>query len=565
MKSRPNKRSRENQPAPRRAGRLGAWLAVTNLVYVLPLLFVGATLLAWNWSADQEGERIRLLTDEEASRASTVILDRLQGHADVSARAGNRWLLRDPRDQPEWDYDLFSRRWLHPELETVEWLGPDLEPRFWPSNQKAVLANVVGRDDLDAAATEHRVVLAGPYYFGDGHPVSLTIVPVERGDVTEWVVSAYDLARVLRFTLQGANASFAMALLSDGREVFASHDQEADLPAGWERTVDLEYDRLDLQLHVWPRPVTLDRFRTRMPQMVLIGGIMAAVVLTLGIRLAQVSARRAIEARMTASLQGEVRARAAAEKLLERRVGELSRSNQEFERFAYAISHDLRDPLNTIYLNLQLVLTQEGESLVPERRRLQQAATAVDRLDAMIGRLLEYARAGGGGDSLELVAADEALDDAVANLEALIVQHEASVSSGTLPNLLAHRAALTRLFQNLVSNALKYRAERPPEVNVEAVMRDEEWLFSVADNARGMNEKEIRRAFDLFWRHDDGGTTTGEGIGLAVCKRIVERHGGRMWIESRQGHGTTFFFTWPADPDNFVGRVAADDTAPRTR
>ncbi|MGD8331500.1 MAG: HAMP domain-containing sensor histidine kinase [Acidobacteriota bacterium] len=562
MKRKTNRRSREDRPARSRAGGLRAWLAVTNLVYVLPLLFVGVTLFLWQWSMEQEGERIRLLTDEEASRAVNVILDRLQGHADMSARSGNRWLLRDPRDQPEWDYDLFSRRWLHPELETVEWIGADLEPRFWPSNQKPVLANVVGRDDLDAAATEHRVVLAGPYYFGDGHPVSLTIVPVERGDATEWVVSAYDLGRVLRFTLQGANASFAMALLSDGREVFASHEQEADLPAGWERTVDLEYDRLDLQLHVWPRPVTLDRFRTRMPQMVLIGGIMAAVVLALGIRLAQVSARRAIEARMTASLQDEVRARGAAEKLLERRVGELSRSNQEFERFAYAISHDLRDPLNTIHLNLQLVLAQEDETSATERRRLRQAATAVERLDTMIGRLLEYARAGGGGDSLELVAAEEALDDAVANLEALIVRHEASVSRGTLPNLIAHRAALTRLFQNLVSNALKYRAERPPEVTVEAVKSDEEWVFSVADNARGMSDKDIRRAFDLFWRHDDGGDTAGEGIGLAVCKRIVERHGGRMWIESRQGQGTTFFFTWPADPDAGAGRGVSE--GPRT-
>jgi signal transduction histidine kinase len=298
-----------------------------------------------------------------------------------------------------------------------------------------------------------------------------------------------------------------------------------------------------------------------MPQIVLIGGIMAAVVLALGIRLAQVSARRAIEARMTASLQDEVRARAAAEKLLERRVGELSRSNQEFERFAYAISHDLRDPLNTIHLNLQLVLAQDGETKAAERRRLDQAATAVERLDTMIGRLLEYARAGGSGDRLELVAAEEALDDAVANLDALIARHEASVSSGTLPNLIAHRAALTRLFQNLVSNAVKYRAERPPEVNVEAVKGDDEWVFSVADNARGMTEKEIRRAFDLFWRHDDGGSTTGEGIGLAVCKRIVERHGGRMWIESRPGQGTTFFFTWPADPDNGAGRAVSEDAA----
>jgi signal transduction histidine kinase len=171
----------------------------------------------------------------------------------------------------------------------------------------------------------------------------------------------------------------------------------------------------------------------------------------------------------------------------------------------------------------------------------------------MIGRLLEYARAGGGADALELVDASDALDDATANLQALIESQGASVTGGRLPKVIAHKAALVRLFQNLVSNSIKYRGDEAPVVNVEAVKGDEEWVFSVADNARGMDKREIDNAFDLFWRHD-AGATTGNGIGLAVCKRITERHGGRMWIQSSPGEGTTFFFSWPADPDAVSGQ-----------
>jgi signal transduction histidine kinase len=540
----------------RQQGRLANWLAASNLLFVLPIVFFVAVVVLWQWTLDNERERIRLLTSEEASRVASALADRLQGHADTSARAGNRWLLREPYDQDEWDEDLYSRRWLNPELETVEWLDADLNARWWPSNQEPVAARIVSPDDLTRSGAEHRVVLAGPSFDPEGDPVSVTIVPLEQADDTvEWVVAVYDLQRVLRFTLQGASSSFALALVADERELFVSHVEDRSFAEGWERAIDLGYDQLSLRLHVWPRAVTLEGLRTELPQMALIGGLLATVVLALGIRLAQVSSRRAMESRMTESLQAEVRARKLAEKSLERKLHELSRSNQEFERFAYAISHDLRDPLNAIHLNVQAVLSHAAHDLAGEdRRRLENGAKAVSRLDAMIGRLLEYARAGGGVNGLELVDSAEAFEDAIANLQGLVDEHHATVTSGALPKVIAHRAALARLFQNLVSNAIKYRGDDPPEVNVEAVKGDEEWIFSVADNARGMEDKQIAKAFDLFWRHQDGGATAGEGIGLAVCKRIVERHGGRIWIESSPGEGTTFFFSWPADPDVVSGQ-----------
>ena len=113
--------------------------------------------------------------------------------------------------------------------------------------------------------------------------------------------------------------------------------------------------------------------------------------------------------------------------------------------------------------------------------------------------------------------------------------------------VIAYRSALVRVFQNLLSNAIKYRAEEDPAIRVDASQAEDAWVFTVADNGRGMNAGQIGHAFDLFWR-DGSGIAPGEGIGLATCKRIVERHGGRIWVESNPGKGTTFFFSLPADP-----------------
>jgi signal transduction histidine kinase len=437
---------------------------------------------------------------------------------------------------------------MTPELETMEWIDADLTARWRPSDTRPLVSSIAPREHLHRAVEEHRVVLAGPFFLAAGDAVLLAIVPIPRGnEPPQWVVSVYRLERMFRTVLQGSRATFATAVLAGDQEIFVSHPEAGATRQRWEHDVEIGYDALSLRLVVWPTAAGLEIFRTHVPRLALLGGVLATSLIALGIRLAQVSSRRAGEARMNAILQAEVRARKRAEKTLESKVRELSRSNREFERFAYAISHDLRDPLNAIALNLQTVLDASDALGDQDRHRLEQGATAVSRLDTMIGRLLGYARAGG-DDDLELVDVTAVLTDATENLGALIAENGAKVVHGKLPKLIARRSQLTRLFQNLIANAIKYRDERPPEIRVEAAPGDEEWIFSVADNAVGMDENQIEHAFELFWRHRRS-AAPGSGIGLAVCKRIVEQHGGRVWIESSPGEGTTFFFALPADPD----------------
>jgi signal transduction histidine kinase len=553
---------------------LRSWIAARNPLFWLPLAFLAATLTLWQWSTERETERIRLFTNEEASRISAAIGRRIQGQVDDSERTGRRWLMRGPGEAAEWDYDLFARRWLNPEIVTMELIGPGSAgpaARLWPSEQEPIVMSFLPLEVLQRAVAERRVVLAGPFFSDDGVPMTMTVASFERGSRTvEWVVSVYDLRQTLRFALQGADSSFGLSLVAEGWTIFVTQPGGASLRETWARAVELEHGDLSLDLYVWPTAAALERLRTPMPQVALIGGILATVVLALGIRLAQVSSQRASDQIVADSLQAEVRARMRAEQSQERRLDELSRSNEEFERFASALSHDLRDPLNAIGLNIQMVLTEMTPEIDPENRKhLERASTAIARLDSMLERLLAYARAGGGTDAFELVDTQDLFDEVIANLEALVEEHGAKVTADNLPFVIANRSAISRLLQNLISNAMKYRSEETPAIRVAASQGEGEWAFSVADNGRGMSEQQIGRAFDLFWRGDsnqpagDGADDIkGEGIGLAACKRIVESHGGRMWIESTVGAGSTFFFSLPADPASLSAKPDARPTRP---
>ena len=540
---------------PRVLRRLGRWIAAKftaagGVFLLVPLAGVAATLLFWQAATTFEREQIQRLTSSETARVVSDAGQRLQERAEGSLRAADRWLLDDPTDQADWNYDAYSRRWVVPEFLTVEWVGPNLEPRWWPIDFNASIAmRVVTPEQLEQAVAEHRVVMVGPLVLPDGNDVLATIVPIERGsELAGWVATLFDGGMVLRSALSSIDTGFTIHAYDGRREVFARYPDEPATVSEWRKAVEVRYDAFAVDVVIEPLVSTVERFRSPLPRLVLVGGLLGSLALALVVRLARVSSLRVSEARMTRALRAEVRARRVAEKALERKVAELSRSNDEFERFAYAISHDLRDPLNAIALNLQVVLSDpDAEVESGERDRLEVAARGVTRIDDMLGRLLRYSSVGRGGDGLDLVDVSEVLSDATANLQALVEQHNARIAKGRLPQVIAYRSQLTSLFQNLLANSIKHRSDRPPEVTVECEQGADEWTFSVADNGRGMDELQIERAFELFWRRDDHGDN-GSGIGLAICKRIVELHGGRVWIESTPGEGTTFFFTIPANP-----------------
>lgn len=232
--------------------------------------------------------------------------------------------------------------------------------------------------------------------------------------------------------------------------------------------------------------------------------------------------------------------------LLAAERAELARSNADLQQFAYVASHDLKEPLRMVTSYLQLLerrcrgkLDADGEQFI--RFALEGAA----RMELLLSDLLAYSRVSGGETALAPVDMGEALDQALSNLRPAIADAGAVVSSAPLPIVIANQSRMVQLLQNLVGNAVKFRGPEPPRVQVRAERNGAEWVFAVRDNGIGIEQEHRQRVFQMFERLHARGQYPGNGIGLAIARRIVERLGGRIWVESQVGKGSIFYFTVP--------------------
>ena len=235
------------------------------------------------------------------------------------------------------------------------------------------------------------------------------------------------------------------------------------------------------------------------------------------------------------------------EKRVVDRTLELKRSNEDLEQFAYVASHDLQEPLRMIRNYLQLLQQRYKTELDPNAHDfINFALDGSKRMNQLIHDLLAYSRVGTHGKELVVTECDQALEDALANLTVAIEESKAEVKRDSLPPVIGDEVQLTQLFQNLIGNAVKFRGEATPKVHVGVQRKGGEWEFTVRDNGIGIAEQDFQRIFVVFQRLHNREKYPGTGIGLSVCKKIVERHGGRIWVESKPGKGTTFHFTIPA-------------------
>jgi two-component system, sensor histidine kinase and response regulator len=232
---------------------------------------------------------------------------------------------------------------------------------------------------------------------------------------------------------------------------------------------------------------------------------------------------------------------------LRRTAEDLRRSNQELEQFAYIASHDLKEPLRIMTIYIQLLERAFGDQLDEKTSQyIGHAVGAAQRMKRLISDLLTFARVGSSTNYLaEEADCAATFDQAVANLAAMIGEKRAQVSRGPLPIVRGDPMQLVQLFQNLIANSVTYSKE-VPIVRAEALRQNRHWLFSVRDNGIGIDPEFADRIFLIFERLHHKGEHSGTGIGLAICKKIVERHGGTIWVESAPGQGSTFFFTLPA-------------------
>ncbi len=233
---------------------------------------------------------------------------------------------------------------------------------------------------------------------------------------------------------------------------------------------------------------------------------------------------------------------------VEERTAELARSNADLEQFAYSASHDLQEPLRMMGSYLQALEQRSGDCLDEHACNfIRLSLDCTERMQRLINDLLAYSRVGTRGEQFETVDANTVVDQVIADLQETIKRHQAEVTHDELPTITADPLLLTQLFQNLIGNAIKFRGENPPRVHVSAEPSGRQWVFSVRDNGIGIDPQYSDRIFVVFERLHPADEYPGTGIGLAICKRVVERHRGRIWCDSEPGKGTTFRFTIPGD------------------
>jgi len=244
---------------------------------------------------------------------------------------------------------------------------------------------------------------------------------------------------------------------------------------------------------------------------------------------------------------GQFIERTRAEAGLRSATANLERSNAELQQFAYTASHDLNEPLRMITSYLQLVQERLKDKLDPQAREFVGfALDGAQRMRALIADLLAYSRVEAKGTAFEETDCEQIFETSVQNLRVAIEENEATIEHQPLPKVRGDMVQLTQVFQNLIGNALKFHGADAPHIRVGANQQNGEWAFYVRDNGIGIDPKDFDRIFVIFQRLHTRQEYSGTGMGLAICKKIVERHGGRIWVESAAQKGSTFYFTLPA-------------------
>ncbi len=373
-----------------------------------------------------------------------------------------------------------------------------------------------------------------PYYRGGTH----ASIEQRRENFLGIVYAPF----VVRKLMEGALAShkrFVTMRITDGAEtLFDEHvAEEADFDP---EPLYAKQVRLDLYGRVWTFDIWSDvSFRASagnsQPLTILLGGILIdSMLLALFVGLSRAN-RNAVTLADHATRE------------LQAKTLNLERSNADLEQFAYIASHDLQEPLRMVG-NFTQLLQRRYEGRLDDKadQYIGFAVDGVKRMQQLLNELLEYSRIGSQGEDLSPTDTAEVCRHALANLQASMAESAATIDVAPLPLVSGDGGQLTRLFQNLLGNALKFRApERAVHIRVSAHERDDTWRFEIADNGIGIEPQYRERIFVMFQRLHDRESYPGVGVGLAICKKVVLRHGGELWVESEPGVGSTFYFTLP--------------------
>jgi len=519
------------------------------------------TLMLWQGLSAQEHAQLQ----RNVQLATTKVQDAIRVQTETQIRAlismARRWEQWEnfPRI---WEYDAGLYMRDHPAYQSIQWVDANSQARWQipPAKDRDAAAppapELLG---ILKAAREHReAVMSRAFHLAHGDEAFLVAVPVfRRPDFRESagaIVAVCSAGEFFGAILKEHGVrGYAVVVYDGADEIYRRGHASALIERDWghEGSVDL-YSTV-WRLRVWPEPSLLHAEDSFAPEAALVVGLLMTVLVTMVVYFAhavQLRARQAESARRR--LENEVNERRRAEEALAGKAAELARSNQELEQFAYVASHDLQEPLRKIQAFGDRLEEECECSLGNEGRDyLQRMQSAAGRMQTLIDDLLELSRVTTMGRPFTSVDLNVVAREVVSDLEASIEQVRGRVEIGGLPTLEADPIQMRQLLQNLISNALKFhQPDVPPVVEVYGTQLEDHdetrCQLTISDNGIGFDEQYLDRIFAVFQRLHGRDQYDGTGVGLALCRKIVERHGGCITARSSPGQGATFVVMLPA-------------------
>lgn len=555
-----------------------------NTIGLAPVIIVvgvlTGTLVFWRALAIQEQVHINRTVELKAKAAGDAIHNQIETRTQALLRMAKRWEVHGRPSQKAWESDAGYYVSHFQGYRALGWVDPSLNLRWLVTRGKTGTPVGTGFDTVlknvaAASIGNKQLILSDPAVI-DGEKVFMSVVPLNPGERSEgFIIGVFDIEDLFNSILPGELTGLYPIEVLKGNDTLFKKNYGAAADDKWAHEVELNLTGAAWSARVHPTQEALREIHTSLPEVILAAGSVMSLLLALAVHFAQASNERA-KATETANrkLEGEVAERKRAEEEAEghaeeladanarlefeiierkkaeetvvRHSAELERSNAELEQFAYVASHDLQEPLRVIAGYVQLLSKRYRGRLDSDADEfISFAVDGTNRMQMLINDLLAYSRVGSRDRVSSPCDCNSLLRVTMATLKATIEESGGTVTHDQLPTVAADPFQLGQLFQNLVGNAIKYRGEKPPRVHITSIKNGSEWLFSVQDNGIGIDPKYHDRIFVIFQRLHGKGEYSGTGIGLAICKKVVENHNGRIWVNSAPETGSTFYFTIP--------------------
>ncbi len=541
------------------ARRLGLLLAAAGAL---------ASGLVWDGLVDHERVRTHARLEENATRLARELADRLDDHLGSFDRMAGRWVAARGLPRAQWEQDAGVYLELQPGFRSLSWLDAAGAVRWHVRRNGSTAAGSSSwhgelDDTLSAARAAGRVRASSRVVFGDGALGTLLVAPLHlvSGRFDGFLIGELELSSVLAdVSREQERLGYRFTLDLDGQPVLADRAElEQGAGAAWSHHSGVQLAGRRWRVSSWPAPETLAAHSTILPDVALGAGLLLSLALALTGNFALREHDRSVEAEAAReALEREVDERrlmeqrlAAQAERLEQAAVALAQSNQDLEEFAYVAAHDLRSPLRAIHNLSQWIAEDLGDGLEGEtKENVQLLQARVERMERLLDSLLQYSRAGRRAYAPEQVEPAQVVRRA---WEQVPGAERFELVVGSMPPLFSPRAPIEQVFFNLLGNAVKHHDRDRGRVEVRATPvadagSERHLAFTVHDDGPGIPPEFHKRVFGMFKTLRPRDKVEGSGIGLALIKRIVNRYGGTVSIESEGGRGTTIRFTWPREP-----------------